>query len=238
MIGEIINRSFENPSLQGGLEEPLIVTTNEGIHTLISNRLNEHYHSMFGSLQESMHVFIKNGLLSLNENLKEIKILEMGFGTGLNAILTYRENILMRKPIHYSTVEAFPLNAEITNKLNYCEFIGETLRPVFSKMHSCKWFENQAFENFTLYKIHADLLDLQLDGSYDLVYYDAFSPMHQPELWTFEVMHKIYHACNNEAVLVTYCAKGDVKRVLKSVGFKVTSLPGSTGKREMIRAVK
>ncbi len=215
-----------------------IVETKEGIHTLISNRLNEHYRSLHGSMQESMHVFIRNGLDALNKNLPEISLLEMGFGTGLNAILTYRENQILRKHIHYTTVEAFPLPSTVTDKLNYFEYFGKPLQPVFEKMHSSKWFENISFENFVLYKIQADMLELQLDGAFDLVYYDAFSPVHQPELWTFEVLHKIYDVCKNNAMLVTYCAKGDVKRTLKAVGFDVETLSGSKGKREMIRAIK
>src|SRR6187551_2109222 len=119
-----------------------IVTTKEGVHTLVNNRLQEHYHSMYGSLEESMLVFIKNGLCTVNKNLPEISILEMGFGTGLNAILTYRENQVMRKPIHYTTVEAFPLPSTVTDRLNYFEYFGKPLQPVFSGMHSCKWFEN------------------------------------------------------------------------------------------------
>lgn len=215
-----------------------IVKTKEGIDTLINNRINEHYHSLYGSMQESLHVFIKNGLLSVNKNLPEIKILEMGFGTGLNAILTYRENQVLQKHIHYTTVEAFPLPSSITNKLNYFEFFGKPLLPFFQRMHECNWFENITFGDFVLHKINADMLELQLDGNYDLVYYDAFSPAHQPELWTFEVLHKIYEACTKGALLVTYCAKGEVKRTLEKVGFKLQSIEGPKGKREMIRAIK
>src|SRR6185436_5641969 len=138
-----------------------IAETREGIHTLINNRINAHYHSLHGSMQESMHVFIKNGLRTLNKNLPEISILEMGFGTGLNAILTYRENQVMRKPIHYTTVEAFPLPASVTDRLNYFEYFGMPLQPIFSEMHSSKWFENVAFGNFVLHKIQADMLELQ-----------------------------------------------------------------------------
>lgn len=218
--------------------ESEVVETNEGIHALINNRIKEHYHSLHGSVQESIHVFIKNGLLSVNKNLPEIKILEMGFGTGLNAILTLRENQVLQKRIHYTTVEAFPLPVSITDKLNYFEYFGKPLQPFFQKIHACNWFENVSLGNFVLHKIEADMLDLQLDGGYDLVYYDAFSPTYQPELWTFEVLHKIYDACNKGAVLVTYCSKGTVKKTLENIGFKVESLDGPRGKREMIRAVK
>ena len=215
-----------------------LVRSEEGVQTLIQNRIKEHAHSLEGPIQESMHVFIRNGLRSLNKNLSDIAILEMGFGTGLNAILTYRENQVLNKHIHYSTVEAFPMPSSITDKLNYFEYFGKPLQPVFQKFHSSKWFENLSFGNFELFKIQADMLEVHLDGGYDLVYYDAFSPTHQPELWTFEVLHKIYDACNKNAVLVTCCSKGDVKRTLDAVGFNVETLPGPAGRREMIRAVK
>src|SRR6187399_2447497 len=122
-----------------------IENTRGDIHTLVNNRLQEYSHSMYRSLQDNMHVFIKNGLSALNKNLHEISILEMGFGTGLNAILTYRENQVMRKPIHYTTVEAFPLPASVTGNLNYFEYFGKPLKQVFDGMHSCSWFENVAF---------------------------------------------------------------------------------------------
>lgn len=215
-----------------------IEETNEGIQTLINNRLHAHDHALPGSMQESMHVYIKNGLCALNKNLPSISILEMGFGTGLNAILTYRENQVLQKPLHYTTVEAFPLPSPVTDRLNYFTYFGMPLQPVFRKMHSSKWFDHISFGDFTLYKVQADMLELQLDGAYDLVYYDAFSPVHQPELWTFEVLHKIYEACNRNAVLVTHCAKGEVKKTLKAVGFDVETLPGLVGSREMIRAIK
>lgn len=215
-----------------------ISDANKGIQSLVNKRLKEQRISVVGPMQESMHVFIRNGLNTLNKNLSEISILEMGFGTGLNAILTYRENQVMRRSIHYTTVEAFPLPESVTGKLNYFEYFGKPLQPVFEKMHSSNWFENISFGDFILNKVQADMLELQLDGAYDLVYYDAFSPIHQPELWTFEVLHKIYDACKKNAVLVTYCAKGDVKRTLKSVGFEVETLTGLHEKKEMIRAIK
>lgn len=227
-----------------------LIETGEGIHTVRNNTLNESYHSMHGSLQESMHVFVKNGFAPCLSQLHKrggLKILEMGFGTGLNALLTYRENLKFRRSIHYTTVEAFPLPNHVISKLNYFEFIEPSLQPVFMQMHECNWFETISLTpdpspkergEFFLYKIQADMLELKLEDSYDLVYYDAFSPTHQPELWTFEVLKKIYDACSPGAMLVTYCAKGEVKRMLQKTGFKVETLPGPRGKREMIRARK
>ncbi|MBL7929570.1 MAG: tRNA (5-methylaminomethyl-2-thiouridine)(34)-methyltransferase MnmD [Bacteroidia bacterium] len=237
-----------------------LINTKEGIHTLHHTALMESYHSIHGSLQESMHVFIENGLLASTSITKsenrELKILEMGFGTGLNALLSYRENLKLNRFIHFTTVEAFPLPLNIIYRLNYFDFLEKPLQPVFLKMHECHWFEtiditplalpaNQANDQaseqrgkFFLFKIQADMLELKLEDNYDLVYYDAFSPAHQPELWTFEVLKKIYDACNEDASLVTYCAKGEVKRTLQKVGFKVETLKGPNGKREMIKAVK
>jgi tRNA U34 5-methylaminomethyl-2-thiouridine-forming methyltransferase MnmC len=222
---------------------PGIVTTAEGIHTLKDHTMNECYHSIHGSLQESMHVFIENGLKATHPSAQKLSILEIGFGTGLNALLTYRENLSLNKLIHYTAVEAYPLPAELISKLNFFDFIDSSLQSVFFKMHDCNWFETVSLPseeagNFFLFKIREDLLELKFDDHYDLVYYDAFSPVHQPELWTFEVFEKIYHACHRGAVLVTYCSKGEVKRALAKAGFIVTSLQGPKGKREMIRALK
>ena len=229
-------------------EQWRVVKTEEGIHTLYSSKREEHYHSLHGSLSESTQVFIRQGLLAVRKGLKSIRILEMGFGTGLNAILTFRENQVLRKKIHYTAVEAFPLPASVTDRLNYFEYFGKPLQPVFQQMHACSWFENVPLQapgpaersggQFVLHKMEADLLELRLDGSYDLVYYDAFSPTHQPELWTFEVLQKIYAACSPGAILVTFCAKTVVKKTLEAVGFRVELLAGAPGKREMVRATK
>jgi tRNA U34 5-methylaminomethyl-2-thiouridine-forming methyltransferase MnmC len=228
-----------------------LIRTAEGIHTLRNIPLNECYHSIHGSLQESLHVFIQNGLYA-HPNfspMRTLHILEMGFGTGLNTLLTYREYQKRKAAIHYVAVEAFPLSMETINQLNYFDYLDRNLQPVFSKMHSCNWFENIILshnpvsdhvhtEAFTFYKIYADMLELKLDDRFDLIYYDAFSPAHQPELWTFEALKKIYDACNAGAILVTYCAKGNVKRSLENAGFHVETMSGPRGKREMIRAVK
>ncbi|MEO8147374.1 MAG: tRNA (5-methylaminomethyl-2-thiouridine)(34)-methyltransferase MnmD [Bacteroidia bacterium] len=229
--------------------ELILVDTKEGIHTLFNKTVEEHYHSLFGSLQESMHVFIRNGLIPVARKYDEIRILEIGFGTGLNAALTYRENHILQKHIHYTTVEINPLPIKVIQRLNYAEYFGSELQPVFLEMHKCKWFEkinltlnkertSNGNEEFLFYKIHNDVLECSFDDSYDLVYFDAFSPAHQPELWQFELFKKIYDACNIGAALVSNCSKVDVKRTLSNVGFKVESLEGPKGKREMIRAVK
>jgi len=228
-------------------EQLSIVETKEGIHTLYNNKVNEHYHSVIGSMQESMHVFIRNGFCKAVRNKDQVSILEMGFGTGLNAILTYRENQIYRRAIHYTGIDIQPLPMQIVNRLNYFEYFGQQLQPVFEEMHSCKWLEWSRLKNnfspanktaFNLLKIETDILDHRFDDHYDLIYYDAFSPSHQSQLWQGELFHKIYEAANKGAILVTHCAKAAVRKTLESVGFKVETLPGYSGKTEMIRAVK
>ena len=236
----------QSPETSSAAGENLsVVRTREGIHTVYSPGHKEHYHLMSGSLAESMHVFIRNGLLSLPKKKKNIRILEIGFGTGLNAILTFRENQVLQKKIHYTAVEAFPLPDAIIDKLNYFEYFGKPLRPIFREMHACAWMENVRFlqaesskASFVLHKIESDLLELRLDGAFDLVYYDAFSPARQPELWSFEALHKIHEACRKGAVLVTSCAKDDVVQTLEAIGFDVKLIPGPTEKRNMIHATK
>ncbi|MCC7158121.1 MAG: tRNA (5-methylaminomethyl-2-thiouridine)(34)-methyltransferase MnmD [Bacteroidia bacterium] len=222
-----------------------LVTTDEGIHTVFNRTIGEAYHSMHGSLGESMHVFIENGLNAVTTSQSELKILEIGFGTGLNALLTWRESLRRRQPVHYSAVEKSPLSADIISRLNYFDFIEPSLKKVFLQMHLAGWSEHTAIrlddsENirFALYKMKADFLDLDPGNGYNLIYFDAFSPSHQPELWTLEIFKKLYQICSNHAILVTYCAKGEVKRMMDKAGFSVESLPGPKGKREMIRAGK
>jgi len=216
-----------------------IVETKEGIHTLFNTDFNEHYHSLLGSLQESMHVFIRNGFCEAVRDKDEISILEMGFGTGLNAILTYRENQVFRRKVHYTGIDIHPLPMSVIDRLNYFEYFGKPLQPVFERIHSCNWLEWVHFhDGFNLQKVETDILDHRFDDHYDLIYYDAFSPDHQSDLWQPELFHKIYEAANKGAILVTCRTKGDVMRMLESVGFRVEKLNGPSGKREMIRAVK
>ncbi len=224
--------------LKTELMQPEIVETQEGIHTVYSPEVKEHFHSLYGSMQESIHVFIGNGFNHSVHHKKEIRILEMGFGTGLNAILTFRENQIYKRNIYYTALDIQPLPLTFVSKLNYFEYFGKPLQPVFQEMHRADWFRWKSFGNFSLLKLETDILEHRFDEHYDLIYYDAFSPAHQPGLWSFEIFHKIFLACNPGAVLVTYCAKGDVKRALLAAGFEVETLRGPVGKREMIRGIK
>lgn len=215
--------------------ENKIVLTDDGSHTLLSKEFNEHYHSIHGAFNESMHVFIENGFKTIKDKYS-IHILEMGMGTGLNILLTIREAIKSKSKVHYTTFEQFPVSIEESKSLNY---IGETEKNIFDAIHNSPWGEwIELNEYFKLLKINKDIHTLDENSTYDLVYYDAFAPNCQPDLWTVDIFTKIYQAMKVGGVLVTYCAKGYVKRNLKAVGFEVISLPGPPRKREMTKAVK
>lgn len=210
-----------------------LLHTHDGSHTVV-HPTGDTYHSIHGAVQESQHVFLKNGLQDfLHEHpAKLVKILEVGFGTGLNALLTLQQHPDIQ--IQYTTLEPYPLEAGIFQQLN---FNG---RDALLALHRCEWNPPQAISNnFTLIKLQSTLEQSRLpDNFFDVVYYDAFAPSSQPELWTIQAFEKIYRSMTKPSVLTTYCAKGQVKRDLKTVGFVVESIPGPPGKREMIRAVK
>ncbi len=183
-------------------------------------------------MEESLHVFINNGLKSINNH--KIKILEFGLGTGLNALLSLLKS---SKKIKYVSIEKFPLDYTLINQLNYAKTKKE--KNLFEKIHSSDWNRKiNITKSFTFKKIKIDFIEFQSKEKFNVIYYDAFSPSVQPELWTKEVFEKTFNLLDKEGVLVTYCAKGVVKRTLKEVGFEVISLPGPPGKREMTKAVK
>lgn len=215
--------------------------TKDGSNTLYVPNLNEHYHSVHGALQESRHVFIKHGLEYLLHTKKDIKILEVGFGTGLNAILTFPFALSNKAFIQYDTLEKCPLGPEVVEKLHYNKFIlNPELQDTFREMHECPWNEPVSIiPYFTLQKIQEPLEEFHSpDSYYDIIYFDAFAPEKQPELWEDAMFEKLYMATRPGGILVTYCAKGSFKRSLKAAGFEVEALPGPPGKREMTRGVK
>jgi len=215
-----------------------IITTSDGSKTIHIEEWNEQYHSKHGAIQEAYHVFIKNGL-SLYENTA-INILEIGFGTGLNALITAIEARKKNVIVNYTGVEAYPISIEELEQLNYISELNVAdFEPVFKKMHGVDW-EVGFFitENLKLLKQQKDFIKIDDENLYDLVYFDAFGARVQPELWTEEVFFKMYKAMKNKGVLVTYSAKGSVRRAMLAVGFKVERLPGPPGKREMLRATK
>lgn len=216
-----------------------IITTSDGSHSLLNEELNETYHSVHGAIQESAHVFIKNGLDYFIHKAKpsSISILEIGFGTGLNALLTLQYSLKTSIPIQYTTLEAFPLSEKIWAALNYADTICS--KEHFMNLHRSFWEKEQTIlPGFQLLKIRTMLQQAELQPTYfDIIYFDAFAPNKQPELWSFPILQKVVHAMKKEAVFVTYCAKGQLKRDLKALGLKVETLPGPPGKMEMVRAI-
>ena len=216
-----------------------IIETSDGSKTIRIIDLDENYHSHHGALQEANHVFLAHGLAYFNQ-LDEISIFEMGLGTGLNAFLTAVEAENKNLKIKYTGVEAFPVNSEEIKALGYENLMGGIHNDIFHKIHDSKWgYFESITNNFSLCKIHERIESVILEpNSFDLIYYDAFGPRAQDEMWTVELFQKMYDSLKKGGVLVTYCAKGQVKRNLKQVGFKIEALPGPPGKREMTRAIK
>lgn len=209
-----------------------IQLTKDGSHTLYNQELNETYHSSHGSIQEANHVFIKNGIESIEKF--EISVLEVGFGTGLNAILTYDYAKCNNKKITYFGLESFPLSKEIITQLNYKDEIPGFDLAVFSKMHKSTWnIENEIDSYFSLNKIHETLQKFTTKDKFDVIYYDAFGPRAQKEMWEKSLFEKLFAMLNEGGKLVTYCAMGQFKRDLKSCGYTVICVPGPPGKREM-----
>lgn len=213
-----------------------ILKSSDGSHTLYLPEMDETYHSRHGAVQEALHVFIQNGLLKKAEQQKEIRILEIGWGTGLNSLLTYKVAKEHNLKIHYTGIEKFPVPKEVLSKLNYTEWNEDDY---LNKAYSAEWERSvQLYENFTLEKLACDVLDLNFTEAFDLIYFDAFGPRAQCEMWEKEVFDIIYKATKFGGVFVTYCAKGQVRRDLQEVGFSMERLPGPPGKREMLRGIK
>ncbi|MFT4695045.1 MAG: tRNA U34 5-methylaminomethyl-2-thiouridine-forming methyltransferase MnmC [Urechidicola sp.] len=209
-----------------------IKQTEDGSHTLYNKELDETYHSSHGAIQEAIHVFIKNGIDSIFS--KEISVLEVGFGTGLNAILTHDYAKRDNKKISYTGLESFPLPKEIINKLNYRSEIPDFDLAIFNKMHKSIWNQNNIIDShFGLNKINETLQEFITEDKYDIIYYDAFGPRAQKEMWEKYLFEKLFKMLNIGGKFVTYCAMGQFKRDLKSCGFVVECVPGPPGKREM-----
>jgi tRNA U34 5-methylaminomethyl-2-thiouridine-forming methyltransferase MnmC len=215
-----------------------VIQTRDGSTTIHIEGWDECYHSKFGAIQEAKHVFIKNGL-SLFENV-EISILEIGFGTGLNAFITFLEAKKSNLLIDYVGVEAYPISADELAAMNYVdELDADNEKSVFEKMHESKWEERIPLrDDFSLTKRKQFFENISDLDKFDLIYFDAFGYNVQPELWSTAIFEKMFKALKPKGILVTYAARGVVKRSMIEVGFRVEKLAGPPGKREMFRAVK
>ena len=217
-----------------------IIITADGSKTIHLPSLDEQYHSKHGAIQEARHVFIEAGLLYLLsvQNLPSIKILEIGFGTGLNSFKTQLEAQKRELQIDYTAVEAYPVALSEIKQLNYATLLNAS-ETDFLILHTSEWErKNKITNSFSLTKRKQLFLEINDKNTFNLIYFDAFGARVQPELWTEVIFQKMYEALNLNGVLVTYSAKGSVRRAMQAVGFTVERLPGPPGKREMLRATK
>ncbi|MCF6297798.1 MAG: tRNA (5-methylaminomethyl-2-thiouridine)(34)-methyltransferase MnmD [Flavobacteriaceae bacterium] len=217
--------------------ERKIIITADGSSSVYIPQWEEHYHSKHGAIQEAYHVFIKYGL-DLFDNTSKINILEIGFGTGLNCLITFLEAKKRNLKINYDGVEAYPLKAEEILQLNYAQQLNIKSK-TFEKIHAVTWNEKENIDSdFLLNKRKQFFNDIDDKNAFNLIYFDAFGARVQPELWTEIIFKKMYDSLKSNGVLVTYSAKGSVRRAMQAVGFLVEKLPGPPEKREMLRGVK
>jgi len=217
-------------------ESITIVETADGSHTLYSKQFDEIYHSRNGAITESLHVFIKNGIERINK--PEISVLEVGFGTGLNAWLTWRYAEQHRVKVHYFGTELYPISIEMAQQLNFNSELNDFSFPV-AALHACEWEQDVVLSPyFTFHKTQQSFLKLGKVPLADVIYFDAFAPEKQPELWELPVFEKCFAGLNPGGILSTYCAKGYVQRNMKQASFKVEKTAGPPGKREMLVALK
>lgn len=212
-----------------------ILITSDGSTTIHLPDLNEQYHSKNGSINETYHVFINSGLKMISSD--KVSILEIGFGTGLNCFITHLES---KKEINYVGAEAYPVTPEEVDKMNFISILdAEKDKEVFKKMHTISWErKHQITDTFYLEKRKQFFEDINDKDAFHLIYFDAFGARVQPQLWTVEIFQKMFNALKQNGILVTYSAKGSVRRAMQEVGFLVERLPGPPGKREMLRATK
>ena len=212
--------------------------TADGSYTLYVPELDEHYHSVKGALTESQHIFIDMGLK--HSSVTSPHILEIGLGTGLNCVLTLLEAKESQRHVYYTGIERYPLNEEIIRKLNYPSIIGKECEEDYFAIHQAPWEEDVCLSPwFTLHKMEGDFTHYTFEQKYDIIYFDAFAPEKQPEMWEQSLFDNLYNVLNEGGILTTYCAKGVVRRMLQTAGFKVERLPGPPGgKREILRATK
>lgn len=213
--------------------------TQDGSHSLHSDQFGVSYHSKYGAITESQHVFINAGLLHKAANQKQLSVLEIGFGTGLNAYMTLLESVKSDLQIDYVTYEAFPILQAQVKELNYTSRLQSDFHTSFEEMHLAPSGEKtELLPFFHFQKFITSFDEINYANQFDVIYFDAFAPTSQPELWETPLLQKMFDALKSGGVLTTYCAKGVVKRTLKAIGFTIEAIPGPPGKREMTRAVK
>ena len=222
-------------------QQTRLIITEDGSHSLYVPHLDENYHSTHGAIQESMHVYINSGLYACT--LQKVNILEIGFGTGLNAFLTLIESEKTNKQIHYYSLELYPLDIKDAKQLNYTKQLTKANgTEYFLAIHEATWGKKVRISpTFSLHKIKTDFStsnEIETNALFDVIYFDAFAPEKQPEMWTQQIFNKLFSLCNKNAIITTYCAKGVVRRMLQSAGFTVERLPGPPGKREILRGKK
>lgn len=215
-----------------------IIETNDGSHTLSNSYCGDSYHSVFGAITEAEHIFIRHGLQTIEKS--HIHIFEMGFGTGLNALLSLLYALRSKKTIYYHTIEKFPLDNTIIDQLNYPSLLGENAVRYYALLHSLPWNEEYCVEEYFYFKKnYGCLLEHSfIDDYYDGVFYDAFSPDKDPALWSEDIFQRLSVSMHEGAVLCTYSCKGIVKRALRAAGMKVQRVAGPPGKREILIAKK
>ena len=227
--------------LENSLLERKIITTGDGSSSIQLTEWDEQYHSKHGAINEAVHVYIKTGMvhfLNTNPEINPVSILEIGFGTGLNAFLTLLESNTRNISVHYTGVEAYPLSALEINSVNYAEMLAQSSIP-FLKLHETPWEDTaEISKTFKLEKRKQLFEDITDQDAFNVIYYDAFGSRVQPELWEKPIFKIMYAALKKGGVLVTYAAKGSARRAMESCGFKVERLPGPPAKREMLRATK
>lgn len=216
-----------------------ITQTADGSNTLYNDTIGEHYHSKHGALQESKHVFIDAGLRFAANDKTAISVLEVGFGTGLNFILSLEYCTLNNKKLSYTSIEAFPLSTNVINQTGYAEYVSEQTWADFISNYEKALKAKQNFSALCDLEIpHITLANFNTESRFDVIYYDAFSVQHQPEMWSDEIIAHVCSFLKSGGTFVTYAITGKLKRAVKANGLTVEKLPGAPGKREMLRAIK
>lgn len=213
--------------------------TADGSHTLFSEIHGAYYHSMNGALTESQHIFINSGFKHLSGTLKQISILEIGLGTGLNAALTASESLISGVETLYTALELYPITEQQIKDLNYSQILDHEVAECWSRIMLAEWNSSvEINQSFRIFKVNEDFTKWIPVVSFNLIYFDAFAPDDQPEMWSVEMFQKLYCSLSVGGVLVTYSSKGIVKQALRVAGFRVERLAGPPGKRHILRAVK